>query len=63
MEDEEYCPLQGNGKEYKLVSIDCKKCGKTHDLVNGMGDGALYWCGNELLKVEIGDEINMDFGC
>ena len=52
-----------SGVKYKLLSINCKKCGEKHPLAEGMGDGSLYWCGEELLKIGDGDDINMDFGC
>ena len=52
-----------DGIRYKLESVNCKRCGKVHKLVEGMGDGALYWCGNELLQISEGDDINIDWGC
>ena len=62
-DDSDYEVKNVDGIEYRLESINCKRCGAIHPLVEGMGDGALYWCGNELLQISIGDEVNIDYGC
>ena len=51
------------GVKYRLESVNCGRCYRVHKLFEGFGDGALYWCGNELLQISEGDNINIDFGC
>lgn len=51
------------GMQYRLESVNCRHCGKTHQLAEGMGDGSLYWCGDDLLKIDENDDVNIDFGC
>jgi len=55
--------VNARGIQYRLESINCKRCGEVHKLIDGMGDGALYWCSDELLQISEGDDINIDWGC
>jgi len=49
------------GKKFRLDSINCSKCKVAHKLMDGFGDGAIYWCHNEMMKINEGDDINMIF--
>lgn len=55
--------IEPTGIQYKLVSINCARCGEVHELFEGFGDGALYACGVDVFTVSEGDNINIDFGC
>ena len=38
------------------VWVICKTCGEKHQLKRGI-DAPVYWCGNDLRKLEDGDDI------
>ena len=39
--------------------IICPYCKQKHQLHKGI-DAPVYWCGNELYKLQVGDEIEYD---
>lgn len=39
--------------------IICQKCGGKHRLIPAI-DTPVYWCGQELLRLEAGDEVEIE---